>query len=110
MFGTTDRDSEFQRLAYIDLATKKHDFLTPSLNWDVEYFALSWDGKTIAFVTNEDGLSVLHLFDTARRRELSAPKLPTGVICSLELHKNNRDLGFGLASGLAPHETLCHSC
>ncbi len=104
-FVTTDRDSEFQRLAYIDLATKKHDFLTPSLNWDVEYFALSWDGKTIAFVTNEDGLSVLHLFDTARRRELSAPKLPTGVIGSLEWHKNNRDLGFGLESARATYDT-----
>ena len=105
IFVTTDRDSEFQRLAYIDLATKKDDFLTPSLNWDVEFFALSWDGKTIAFVTNEDGLSVLHLFDTARRRELSAPKLPTGVIGSLEWHKNNRDLGFGLESARATYDT-----
>jgi dipeptidyl aminopeptidase/acylaminoacyl peptidase len=105
IFVTTDRDSEFQRIAYIDLATKKHDFLTPSLNWDVEFFTLSWDGKTIAFVTNEDGLSVLHLFDTVRRRELSAPTLPAGVIGSLEWHKNNRDLGFGLESARATYDT-----
>ena len=105
IYVTTDRDSEFQRLAYIDLATKKHTYLTPSINWDVEYFALSWDGKTIAFVTNEDGLSVLHLFDTARRKELPAPKLPAGVIGSLEWHRNNRDLGFGLESARATYDT-----
>ena len=98
IYVTTDRDSEFQRLAYIDLATKKHTYLTGSINWDVDFFALSWDGKTIAFVTNEDGLSVLHLFDTAHRKELPAPKLPAGVFGALEWHRNNRDLGFGLES------------
>jgi dipeptidyl aminopeptidase/acylaminoacyl peptidase len=105
IYVNTDRDSEFQRLAYIDLATKKHTYLTPSINWDVEYFALSWDGKTIAFITNEDGLSVLHLYDTARRKELPAPKLPAGVIGSLEWHRDNRDLGFGLESARATYDT-----
>lgn len=105
IYVTTDRESEYQRLAYIDLATKKHTYLTGSINWDVEYFALSWDGKTIAFVTNEDGLSVLHLFDTARRKELAAPKLPAGVIGSLEWHRNNRDLGFGLESARSTFDT-----
>jgi len=105
IYVTTDRDSEFQRLAYIDLATKRHTYLTPSIKWDVEFFALSWDGKTIAFITNEDGLSVLHLFDTARRQELTAPKLPAGVIGALEWHKNNRDLGLGLESARATFDT-----
>jgi dipeptidyl aminopeptidase/acylaminoacyl peptidase len=105
IYVTTDRESEYQRLAYIDLATKTHTYLTPSLNWDVEFFALSWDGKTTAFVTNEDGLSVLHLFDTERRKEIPAPKLPAGVIGSLEWHKNNRDLGFSMESARATSDT-----
>src|SRR2546425_5918970 len=104
IYVTTDRESEFQRLAYVDFATKAHTYLTPSLNWDVDFFALSWDGKTIAFVTNEDGLSVLHLFDTMRRKEIPAPKLPAGVIGSLEWHKNNRDLGFGMESARATYD------
>jgi dipeptidyl aminopeptidase/acylaminoacyl peptidase len=105
IYVTTDRESEYQRLAYIDLATKAHTYLTPSLKWDVDFFALSWDGRTIAFVTNEDGLSVLHLLDTASRKELPAPKLPAGVIGSLEWHKNNRDLGFGMESARATYDT-----
>jgi len=105
LYVTTDRESEFQRLAYIDLATGQHTYLTPSINWDVELFALSWDGKTIAFVTNEDGLSVLYLFDTVRRKQLPAPKLPAGVISALEWHKNNRDLGFGMESARATYDT-----
>ena len=105
IYVTTDRESEYQRLAYIDLATRAHTYLTPSLNWDVDFFALSWDGKTIAFVTNEDGLSVLHLLDTARRKEISAPKLPAGVIGSLEWHRNNHDLGFSMESARATYDT-----
>lgn len=68
------------------------------MKWDVESFDLSPDGKTLAFVSNEDGVSVLHLLDAKSGRELRTPKLPLGVITGLEWHENNRDLGFTLSS------------
>ena len=98
VYVTTDRNSEFQRLAYIDLATKKHVYLTTHIPWDVEEFSLSWDGKTIAFVTNEEGLGVLHLFDVADRAEKAVPKLPVGIVSELAWHRNNEDLGFCMES------------
>jgi len=104
LYVTTDRDSEFQRLAYIDLATKKHTYLTTDIKWDVDEFRLSWDGKTIAFVTNENGLSVLHLLDVASGKERPAPKLPVGIIGGLRWHRNNRDLGFGMESARATYD------
>jgi dipeptidyl aminopeptidase/acylaminoacyl peptidase len=105
IYVTTDRESEFQRLAYIDLATKKHTYLTNDIKWDVDEFNLSWDGKLIAFVTNEDGLGVLHLLDTASGKEMPAPKLPVGIIGGLNWHKNNRDLGFGMESARSTFDT-----
>ena len=98
IYVTTDKDSEFQRLAYVDLATMKHAYLANHINWDVEEFELSPDGKWIAFVTNEDGISVLRLLDTATGKEKPAPKLLVGVINGTQWHKNGRDLGFSLAS------------
>ena len=98
IFVTTDKDSEFQRLAYVDLATKEHTYLTSNIPWDVDEFDLSDDGKTIAFVVNEDGFGVLHLLDTKTRKEKSVPSLPKGVISGVQWHKNNRDLGFNLSS------------
>ena len=74
IYVTTDRDSEFERLAHLDVATGKHTTLTAHIPWDVQSFALSPDGKTIAFETNEEGLSVLHLLDTATGMEKPAPK------------------------------------
>ena len=70
---TTDKDNEFQRLGYVDLATRQFTPLTTELKWDVEAFDLSPDGKTIAFSVNEAGISKLYLFDTAARRSKASP-------------------------------------
>jgi dipeptidyl aminopeptidase/acylaminoacyl peptidase len=96
LYTTTDKDSEFHRLAYVDLSTKQYTYLTDQIKWDVDEFALSPDGRTIAFVTNEDGVSRLRLLDTKSRKEKTAPNLPAGVIGGLEWHENGRDLGFSL--------------
>ncbi|HXW16979.1 MAG TPA: S9 family peptidase [Candidatus Acidoferrales bacterium] len=102
IYTVTDKDSEFLRLTYIDLATKQHTYLTEKIPWDVDNYRLSKDGAKIAFATNEDGISVLHLMDTASRRELAVPKLPAGVISDLRWHKNNRDLAFVINSARSP--------
>jgi dipeptidyl aminopeptidase/acylaminoacyl peptidase len=98
LYVTTDKDSEFHRLAYVDLATKQHQYLTSHISWDVDEFDLSHDGKTIAFVTNEDGFGVLHLLDTKTRKEKPVPSLPKGIVYGPRWHKNNRDLGFNITS------------
>ncbi len=46
VYVTTDKESEFQRLAYIDLATKQHTYLTDHIKWDVDEFDVSPDGST----------------------------------------------------------------
>ena len=93
-YTTTDKDSEYHRLAYIDLASRQAAFLTADIPWDVDEFDLSEDGRNLAFVSNEDGYGVLHILDTASRKQVAMPKLPHGVISNPQWHKNNRDLGF----------------
>lgn len=98
LYVISDRESEFTRLAYVDLATKQHTYLTSHIPWDVEDFDLTKDGKYIAFVTNEDGTSVLHLLETATKKEKPLPKLPVGQVYGVTWHRNNEDLGFTLMS------------
>ncbi|MBF2026526.1 MAG: S9 family peptidase [Oscillatoriales cyanobacterium C42_A2020_001] len=98
LYVVSDRDSEFQRLAYVDLASKRFTYLSDRIKWDVEDFDLSKDGKLLAFVTNEDGVSVLHILDTKTRKEKAVPTLPNGLVVGLKWHPNNRDLGFTLTS------------
>jgi dipeptidyl aminopeptidase/acylaminoacyl peptidase len=96
-YATSDRDNEFQRLAWFDLASAKPTYLTNDIKWDVDSFRMSDDGKWIAFRTNEAGISKLYLMDTATKKYRPITT-PAGVMGSLEWHHNSRDLGFSLSS------------
>jgi dipeptidyl aminopeptidase/acylaminoacyl peptidase len=98
IYVTTDQNSEFQRLALLDMSGKNPKFFTTDIPWDVESIDLSHDGKRLAFVTNEEGLSVLHVMDTATQKEGKLPKLPTGVMQEVRWHRDGHDLGFSLTN------------
>jgi dipeptidyl aminopeptidase/acylaminoacyl peptidase len=98
IFLVTDRGNEFHRLAYVDLATLKPEYLTTEIKWSVDTIELSEDGRTLAFTTNEDGISKLYLMDVASRRYRPVANIPEGIIGALHFHKNSRDLGFVLTS------------
>jgi dipeptidyl aminopeptidase/acylaminoacyl peptidase len=104
VYVTSDADSEFQRLVYLDLASKKSNVLTSSLQWDVGEFDLSKDGRWIAFEANEDGISKLHILDTKTAREVPAPKIPVGVIGGIEWRDHGRELAFSLSMASQPYD------
>ena len=104
VFVTTDRDSEWSRLTLLDVDTGAPTYLTSDIPWDVDEFEISPDGRTVAFVTNEDGVSRLHLYDVERRRHRPVPGLPAGLLGGLRFHANGRDLGFTLNFARAPSD------
>ena len=103
VYFASDKSSEFLQLMYMDLSTKRTKVLTPDIPWDVHEFALSYDGKRIAFVTTEDGQTVLRLLDVATGKESQPrPKIPGGVVSDLRWHRNNNDLAFSVTSSRLP--------
>lgn len=108
IFITTDKDSEFQRLARLDLATKKLTVLTAGLNWDVDSFDLSPDGKTIAFIANEDGVGKIHLVEAKSGKKLRGPELPLGIPSGVTWHENGRDLAFSFNSAKSPTDAYSY--
>ncbi|MEB3292974.1 MAG: S9 family peptidase [Synechococcales bacterium] len=125
LYVVSDRGSEFSKLVYfdltrlgqtgstasaigsgtqpvdlrqVDLTQMEPKVLTSRIPWDVEEFDLSEDGKHLAFITNEDGLSVLRVIETATGKEKKLPKLPVGIVWGLSWHRNGEDLGFTFTS------------
>jgi dipeptidyl aminopeptidase/acylaminoacyl peptidase len=98
LYLITDKGSEFKRLAQFNLRTKEIKYITKEINWDIDEFALSPDGKLIAFVTNEGGISKLRLFDV-KTNTISAPlNVPFGIISKLTWHSNSKNLAFNFES------------
>jgi len=98
VYVTTDQGSEFRRLAYVELASRRVTPLTGDIPWDVDEFDMAPDGKTIAFTANEAGQSKLYLFDSATRRHRAVANLPAGQVFGLVWHLRGRHLGFTVNS------------
>ncbi len=98
IYALTDKESEFVRLAHIDLASRRYTGLTGAIPWDIDEFALSSDRGRIAFVSNENGTSVLHVRDLAGGNDLPVPAMALGLISGLQWHRNGRDLAFSFSN------------
>ena len=98
VYLTSDQDAEFQRLVYMDLGSHKISVLTPALNWDVDEFDLSQDGRWIAFEANEDGISALHVLDAKTNKEVTVPRLPVGVLYGITWRNHSTELAFSLST------------
>lgn len=97
----TDHDSDFRRLAYLDLKTKNFTYLSTDKS-DVEDFKIAPSGKTLAFISNDEGISHLHLLDTKGAHESVVSNVPSGIISDLYWHKNSQDLAFNFKSARTP--------
>lgn len=97
----SDEGSDFLRLTQIDLATGAKVNLSGDRAWDVEDFALSDDGRVLAYVVNEDGYSKLVVQDFRTRRALPQPELPGGVVSGIAFSPDGAKLGFSLATPTA---------
>lgn len=102
LFLATNRDGEFARLAYLDLASRRLTYFGEPVNWDVDRLALSPDGRTLAVITNENGVGVLRLYDAATRRQRPTPPLPLGTVSGVLWHHNSRDLALNINSPQSP--------
>ena len=116
IFVTTDRESDFQRLAYIDLASGKHSYPIPDAKFDVDNWDLSHNGKQIAYTLNENGASTLHLIDVTVNKDTASagakkepkfdPPLPAVIISGLKFHHDPKQglLAFNVAGARSPSD------
>lgn len=103
LWVTSDEGSDVQRLGRLDVATGRFTPVVTNLNWDVESFDVSDDGRTIAFVTNEAGVSRLRLLDTRTGAARLVSGLPAGTIGGLQIAPWGT-IGLSLSSARSPSD------
>src|SRR5699024_6342541 len=100
----TNVEAEFQYVAHYELESGR---ITPVYRpeWDVETIDLSFDGRYLAMVINEDGFSRLAVFDIETQQMLNTPLPPKGEIAfydSIDWSPSGYRLLFTLSSGSRP--------
>ena len=106
IYLVTNKDNEFSKLAWYDLASKKIAILTPNINWDISSASLTKDGKQLAFVTNEAGASKLYIMNTATKKYTAITAIPTGVIGGIGWHNDGVSLGLTYVSSNASSDVF----
>jgi dipeptidyl aminopeptidase/acylaminoacyl peptidase len=101
----SDRDAEFAKLRYVNLFTGEKTVLSGPIPWDIEEFALSRDGRYLAYVSNEGGSSKLNVLDLRAHQDLTPPKLPApGIIEHLSFDAEGKRLAFGYTAANQPRD------
>ncbi|HRF26564.1 MAG TPA: S9 family peptidase [Ferruginibacter sp.] len=95
IYFLSDQDFEFKRLAYMNLASRSVDYIS-KMNWDVDGFDLSEDGKQLVFITNEAGQSVLYHLQTTGKAYSKIDGLPVGVYSRPDFHRNGKDIALSV--------------
>lgn len=72
--------------------------------WDVSGFEISPDGRHLAYATNEDGISRLHLLRLPGLEPVALPELPVGIFGSLRFSPDGGRLALSINSATSPSD------
>ncbi|NIP19288.1 MAG: alpha/beta fold hydrolase, partial [Xanthomonadales bacterium] len=81
-------------------------YVRSNIPWDVTEFELSPDAKRGAFVTNEEGISRLYLFDPEKGRYKQVKRTPFGLITGLMFSQDGRHLGMTISTSRNPADAF----
>jgi dipeptidyl aminopeptidase/acylaminoacyl peptidase len=97
---------EFRKLFRLDTATGKRTPVSPEIDWDVEGWAVSPDKKVLAFISNENGVSVLHLRDTKTLEDIDTPIMPAAQFSRLRWHPTLPHLALTINDPNSPSDVF----
>ena len=109
IYTANDQGSEFLRIVRIDVDKPgKPTVVSGDISWDVEDFDLSDDGNLLAFMTNEEGFSRIHVLDLKSGKEVPTAKLPEGVSNGLEFRPDTHEFAFSVSGARAPSDVYSY--
>ncbi len=98
LYLATNKDRDFINRAYLNLSTGELRVLAEE-NADTDAFAVSRDGRMMAYIVNQDGYGNLHVADVATGMPVTVQDLPRGVTFGLRFAHDPPFLSVSVTSG-----------
>jgi len=101
LYYLTDKASEFSYVSRVELASMTTEEVERA-DWDIAYTVFSHDGKYRVSAINEDGSTVIKVYDVASGRPVALPKLPEGDIRSVTFSRSETKMAVYVDGDRAP--------
>ena len=98
----SDEFSESRQLTRYHLRDGRQEALAQNLPWEVEAIRYSPDGRSLAFVLNDNGISRLYFLDVATGEYKPFTGLPDGIISALRWRPDGKQLAITVDTPQAP--------
>ncbi|HEY3170143.1 MAG TPA: S9 family peptidase, partial [Thermoanaerobaculia bacterium] len=102
LYYTTNQDAEFARVRRYDVGSGKSEDVEKA-DWDVLFTTFSKNGRYRVTGINEDGRTVMRLWDARAGRAVPMPKLPDGEITSVRIADSESRLAFYVNGDRSPN-------
>ena len=109
IYIASDLGSEFTQLRYVDLRAGAITNLSADIPWGVESMDLSSDGRTLAFTTNEDGISRLYLLNSQTNVYRQVDEIPTGIISGILFAPENDRIAITLSAATSAPDVYVYN-
>jgi dipeptidyl aminopeptidase/acylaminoacyl peptidase len=101
LYYLSNEGTEFARVRKYDVAGgRSEDVEKPQ--WDVLFTRFSRNGRYRATGINEDGHTVIHVFDNQTGKGVSLPKLPAGDITAVRFADSEKSMAFYVNGDRSP--------
>lgn len=102
----TDQRSEWMKLYLLDASGALQPVGNEEEPYDIEDFALSPDGKRIAFLRNVAGTSALFAYEIEPYTEIGRMTIDYGVMSNLHFSPDSASVGFSLSGAKTPGDVF----
>ena len=108
LYYTTNDGSEFMRVRRYELATGKSEDVEKA-DWDIAWTVFSKNGKYRLSAINQDGRTVLKVWDGRTGVPVALPPFPAGDISSVRVSNDETQLAFQLDSDRGPNNLYVYA-
>jgi dipeptidyl aminopeptidase/acylaminoacyl peptidase len=107
LYYLSNDGGEFTRVRRYDIASGRHEDVEKA-DWDVMYTYFSRGGRYRVTALNDDGRTVIKLYDARTNAPVQLPDLPAGDITSVSISKSDARMAFYLSGDRSPSNLYVH--